>query len=87
MELVCGFIAPATDCQPTEEEEWGECVSLEGASVDGERGGVSVDGHIVCVEGRVQLFACRDIGVLETVLLHKLEEDAVVHPSERTLEV
>ena len=60
MGLVCGFIAPATDCQPSEEgfhgdceEEWGECVSLKGASLDGEWGGVSVDGHIVRVGGRV----------------------------------
>jgi hypothetical protein len=29
------------------------CVSLEGASIDGERGGISVDGHVVCVGGRV----------------------------------
>jgi hypothetical protein len=47
-------------CQPTEEgfhedceEEWGECVSLEGASLDGEWDGVSVYSHIVCAGGRI----------------------------------
>ena len=33
------------------------------------------------------MFASNDLGVLESVLLHKLEEYPVVHPSECTLEV
>ena len=80
MGLIRGFIAPTSDCQPSEqglhkdcEEEWGQSVPLECASIDAERGGVSVDGHVVCVRGRVELFACRDIGVLESVFPHELK--------------
>ena len=44
-------------------------------------------GHVVCVGGGVDLFACGDVGVLESILFHKLEEYPVVHSSEGTLEV
>ena len=68
MGLIRGFVTTASDRQPTEkgfhkdgEEEWGKGVPLECASMYVEGGGVSVDGHVVCVRGGVELFACRDI--------------------------
>ena len=58
--MVRGFVSSDAHRQPSEErfhedceKEWRQCVPLEGASIDGEWGGVSVDGHIVCVGGRV----------------------------------
>ena len=94
MGLIRGFIAPTSDCKPSEkglhencEEEWGQSVPLEGASIDAEWGGVSVDGHVVCVGSRVELFACRDIGVLKSVFSHELEQDPVVHASEGAFKV
>ena len=58
--LVCGSISSISDRQLSREgfhedceEEGRKCVSLEGASVDRERGGFSVDGHVVCVGGGV----------------------------------
>ena len=55
--------------------------------MDAEWGGVSVDGHVVCVGGRVELFACRDIGVLGSVFSHELEKDPVVHASKCAFKV
>ena len=55
MGLVCGSISSAADRKPSLEgfhedceEEEGKCVSLEGASADGERGNVSVNDYVVC---------------------------------------
>ena len=63
------------------------CVSLEGASVHGERDGVSVDGHVICARGRVSLFARYHVRVLESMVFHELKEYLVVHSSEGTLEI
>ncbi len=48
---------------------------------------VAVYGHVLCAEGGVELFVSGDIGALEPISFHKLEEDAVVHASECTFEV
>ena len=46
-----------------------------------------MDGHIVCVGGRVWMFALYDVGVLESIFFHELEEYSVVNSAEGTLEV
>ena len=38
-----------------------------------------MDGHVVCVGGGVQLSTSCDVGVLESILFHELEEYSVVH--------
>ena len=43
--------------------------------------------HVVCVRHFVELFTCVDVWVLEAILFHYLEQDAVVHSSGCAFEV
>ena len=46
-----------------------------------------MSGHVVGVGDGVYLFANRNIRVLESVVFHELEKDAVIHPSKGFFEV
>ena len=46
-----------------------------------------MDDHVVCVGDRVKLFASCNVGVLESIFFHELEEYSVVHSAEGTLEI
>ncbi len=46
-----------------------------------------MDGHVVCVGGRLQLFTCCYVEVMEAIFLHELEEDSVFHSSECAFEI